>query len=363
MIIFAIRMAQQLTIKQIAELSGVSAGTVDRVLHNRGKVSSEAEEAVRSVLNTHSYKYNLHTSAVAFKKTKKSFDLVISIPSSQKGEYWDLIRSGIERGLLEYGDISIRSHFVFFDQFNSLSCREAFEQIATMDCSAVILGTTFVDETRNLCLKLDERGIPYVFVDGRVPGTRPVASFLADQRVCGSLLARLIDGLTPSGSQVAVFLPRRVGTQMSNNSAIRLEAFREYFIAMGKEKALAEGYFSVDDTEKTREDICSFLENNPRVKGIASVISTGYLIADALSAAGIKGLHIGGFDVTEGNARCIREGTLDFLVNQHPGRQGFYAVESLLHFLLYGVPDKTLREFQPVDIVFKENMSYWTDEI
>lgn len=356
-------MPQQLTIKQIAELSGVSAGTVDRVLHNRGRVSPEAEEAVRSVLETHSYKYNLHTSAVAFKKTKKSFHLVISIPSSQKGEYWDLIRAGIERGLLEYGDISIRSHFVLFDQFNSLSCREAFENIASMDCSAVILGTTFVDETRNLCLKLDERGIPYVFVDGRVPGTRPVACFLADQKVCGSLLARLIDGLTPSGSQVAVFLPRRVGTQMSNNSAIRLEAFRDYYIALGKEKSLVEGYFSVEDPEKTEGDIRAFMESNPGVKGIASVISTGYMISDALSAAGIKGLHVGGFDVTGGNARCIQEGTLDFLINQHPGRQGFYAVEALLHFLLYGVPDKSMKEFQPVDIVFKENIVYWRDEI
>ncbi|MBO7071879.1 MAG: substrate-binding domain-containing protein [Bacteroidales bacterium] len=356
-------MAQQLTIKQIAELSGVSVGTVDRILHNRGRVSPEATAAVQQVLDKHSYKYNLHTSAVAFKKTKKCFDLVISIPASQKGEYWDLIKTGIDRGLQEYGDISIRCNFLFFDQFNSLSCKECFEKIAVMDCSAVVLGTTFVEETRSLCLKLDERGIPYVFVDGHLTGTRPVASFHADQRACGSLLAHLMDSVTPEDSEIAVLLPKRVGTQLSNNSAIRLEAFRDYFIAHGKEQNLLEGHFSTIDSGKAQEDLLSFLAEHPRIKGIAVVISTGYIISDALSSAGIKGLKIGGFDVTEGNARCLGEETLHFLINQHPGRQGFYAVESLLHYLLYGIPDKTLREFLPIDIVFKENLSYWHDEV
>ena len=46
-----LNMAQQLTIKQIAELAGVSVGTVDRVLHNRGRVSDEALAAIRLVLD------------------------------------------------------------------------------------------------------------------------------------------------------------------------------------------------------------------------------------------------------------------------------------------------------------------------
>ena len=77
-------MEQQLTIKQIAQLAGVSVGTVDRVLHNRGKVSDKALAAVQAVLDTQSYRYNIHTSAVAFKKTGKSLHLLISIPSSKR---------------------------------------------------------------------------------------------------------------------------------------------------------------------------------------------------------------------------------------------------------------------------------------
>jgi LacI family transcriptional regulator len=263
---------------------------------------------------------------------------------------------------MEYGDISIKSKYVFFDQFNSLSCREAFRQVASLDCSAVILGTTFVDETRELCDVLDSRGIPYVFLDGKVSDANPVASYLVDQDACGRLMARLMDGLTPEGRKLALLLPRRIGTQMSNNSAVRMEAFKAFFRENNLKRDVLEGYFSIESPEKSHADIRDFLAANPGVGGVAVVISTGYLISDALSGDK-REIVIGGFDVTEGNARCVREGGLEFLINQHPERQGFCAVESILHFLLYGAPDKNLREYLPIDIVFRESIAYWHDEI
>ena len=356
-------MAQHLTIKRIAELAGVSVGTVDRVIHNRGRVSPEAYSAVQSVLESQSYKCNLHTSAVALKKTKKTFWIVAGIPSSRNGEYWDRIKAGLDKAISEYADISIKSQYVFFDQFNSLSCKEAFDLIATLPCSAVILGTTFVEETRNLCKVLDSKNIPYVFVDGNVSGTKPVACFMADQQACGRLLARLVDGLTPEGAEIAALLPQRVGTILSNNSTIRMEAIRSYFNEEGRQRVLREFFFPVDNIEDIQLMVSLFLKDNPGVKGLAVVISTGYLISDAISASGRKGICIGGFDVTEENARCLKEGTLDFVINQHPETQAFNALECLLHFLLYGAPDARTKSLLPIDIVFKENLPFWHDTL
>ena len=159
-------MAQQLTIKQIAALSGVSTGTVDRVLHNRGKVSQEALSAVQKVLDGQSYKYNLHTSAVAFKKTKKSLRILVSIPFSEKGEYWDLIREGIEDGFSEYGDFDIESQFVFFDQFDSLSCRDAFDSIAEAPSEQAACALCF-------CGRRHRRDFSCRYVQGRPIVLRP----------------------------------------------------------------------------------------------------------------------------------------------------------------------------------------------
>ncbi len=47
------------TIKDIARMAGVSAGTVDRVLHNRGDVSASSGEKVRKVLDEIDYHPNM----------------------------------------------------------------------------------------------------------------------------------------------------------------------------------------------------------------------------------------------------------------------------------------------------------------
>lgn len=355
-------MAQQLTIKQIAEMAGVSTGTVDRILHNRGKVSPEAMAAVQKVLSTQSYKYNLHTSAVAFKKTGKSLKLIITIPSSEKGEYWDLIRKGIEMGLNEYGDFDIDTQYRFFDQFSSLSCRTVFEKIAKEDCSAVIIGTTYAEETAALCDNLSARAIPYIFVDGTVSGTKPVASFKADQQACGRLMARLMDKFTPQGKELALLLPRRAGTQISNNSAIRMASFKAFFKESGKDRKVLEAQFSTGSSQEAHSEVQAFLKNNPGIGGIAVVTSNSYLVADAVLAADKNGIVVGGFDVTDGNARCLKNETLDFLINQHPQQQGFSAVECMLHYLLYRKLDSSLKENLPIGIIFPENLDFWQED-
>jgi DNA-binding LacI/PurR family transcriptional regulator len=58
-------------IKDIAIMSGVSTGTVDRIIHNRGKVSEEARVKVEEVLKKVDYRPNIVASALASKKTYK----------------------------------------------------------------------------------------------------------------------------------------------------------------------------------------------------------------------------------------------------------------------------------------------------
>ena len=69
------------TIKQISELCGVSRGTVDRVLNNRGKVKPETEQKVREVADRLGYTPNMAGKALAARKR----DLVIGVALVAKG--------------------------------------------------------------------------------------------------------------------------------------------------------------------------------------------------------------------------------------------------------------------------------------
>ena len=63
---------QNYTIKDIARMAGVSAGTVDRVLHNRGDVSPKSKAKVQKVLDEIHYQPNVFAIGLAAKK-KYSF--------------------------------------------------------------------------------------------------------------------------------------------------------------------------------------------------------------------------------------------------------------------------------------------------
>ena len=63
-------------IKDIAELSGVSVGTVDRVLHNRPNVSKAAREKVEKALKEMDYKPNMYASALAYNKSYNFYCII-----------------------------------------------------------------------------------------------------------------------------------------------------------------------------------------------------------------------------------------------------------------------------------------------
>ena len=92
-------MGKSYRIKDIALLSGVSTGTVDRILHHRGKVSAEAQQKVEKVLKEIDYHPNMIARSLAL---KKPYRLIALIPKYESGSYWDKVNQGIEKAKKEF---------------------------------------------------------------------------------------------------------------------------------------------------------------------------------------------------------------------------------------------------------------------
>ena len=69
------------TLKQIAEIAGVSRGTVDRALHNRGRVSEEVAQRIRKIADDLGYCPNEVGQALA--KTRRQIRLGMIIQSTE----------------------------------------------------------------------------------------------------------------------------------------------------------------------------------------------------------------------------------------------------------------------------------------
>ncbi|HBG80977.1 MAG TPA: transcriptional regulator, partial [Porphyromonadaceae bacterium] len=137
-------MKKRIRIKDIAAQAGVSSGTVDRILHNRGNVSDKARIAVEKVLKQVGYKPNIHLSGLSLKKT---YEIVITTPHASHGEYWESIHNGIQEAIDQHESLHIKTTYLTYDQYNIYSCQNVFTQILILEPDAVIIGPTFKDET------------------------------------------------------------------------------------------------------------------------------------------------------------------------------------------------------------------------
>ena len=354
-------MEKHITIKDIAKMAGVSVGTIDRVIHNRGRVSESSKAAIEQILAKIDYRPDIRSSS---KPYRKKYRIMITMPTAVTGEYWGSIHNGILRCIKGYSDLQIDCEYSYYNQFDIYSCRSAFENIVEQAPDAVVIGPTFASETKKLCESLDEAGIPYAFVDSTIENTSPVAAFTSDQYACGYLLGEMTDLLTPHDGEIALFRPERAGNEASSNSIEKRKGFFEYFTKNGKEyRNVSEHLFSVPNPEETERRVMEFLNSHPDVKGIAITNSRGYIMADILKKSGIENMKIVTFDLTTNNIRCVRDGSISAILCQRPEQQGFKAVKSVIRRLLYNQTDDKVQHFMPLDIVMKVNLPYYIESL
>ena len=92
-------------------MAGVSAGTVDRVLHNRGDVSRASRDKVQKVLDEIDYHPNMFAIGLA---AKKRYHIVCTIPYYIEHDYWHSVAAGIDRAAQELRPFNVGVDYLFY---------------------------------------------------------------------------------------------------------------------------------------------------------------------------------------------------------------------------------------------------------
>lgn len=348
-------MGKKIRIKDIARMAGVSSGTVDRVLHNRGNVSDSARKAIENVMEQVDYKPNMHVSSLSLRRRYK---IVVTTPQFSRGDYWESINNGIKHALNEYENINVDFNVFTYNQYDIYSCRDIFEKISTFEMDALIIGPTFKDETVRLCKKMDEREIPYIFVDSTIQESYPLAFFSADHYSVGRLLANLITSIIPEGSNIGLFQAVRTGDSSANTTILRKKGFSDYLVEEELSNEVLQIPFSVLHPDDNEKHLSQFFKNNHNVQGIVVMNSRGSIVSDYLMKNKIDNVKMICMDLTTSNITAVKNGRINFLIGQCPDYQGFYAMKTMLEYLIFKSPVK-VENYAQLDIITKETIDYY----
>ena len=130
-------------------MAGVSAGTVDRVLHNRGDVSEKSRVKVQQVLDEINYKPNVFAIGLA---AKKKYTILCVLPFFVENDYWHSVAQGIERAKEELRPFNVSVNYLFYRQGNRESYQKACQQVTNEDVAAVLIAPNFKKKPLVCCL-------------------------------------------------------------------------------------------------------------------------------------------------------------------------------------------------------------------
>lgn len=344
-------------ISDIAKRAGVSAGTVDRVIHNRGKVSPEKKVMVEKAIEELRYKPNLTARALV---SRKQLNLCTVLPESEKGQYWNSIEYGIDKALagLDYSNLNCEK--IYFDQYSLASFKAAVSDLKKhKEVNGVILATHFEDEVVALAKYLDEEEIQYVFLDSNIDNCNELAYFGLEAYDSGAMSAELTLNIALSGTKVLLVDFIVENGDKATQTIKRSEGFRAYFEKKKLISHLVEFEYDVNDSNANHL-LDKVLEQNSTIKTLVTLNSRSYYLAEYLLKQNKPDIKLIGFDLIERNVKYLNQGIITFLISQHPQKQGYSAVEALFNNYILKAKVQKLN-YMPIDIISALNIKYYRD--
>jgi LacI family transcriptional regulator len=342
-------------IKDIAKEAQVSEGTVDRVLHNRGGVSSKTEAKIKKILENRNFSINPVASALAM---KNKHNIAVLIPGfTDLDTFWRLPYLGVLKAAEEVEKMGVNVNVYNFNQYDSLSYRNAFNVLFKTKPEAVLIVPVFLKETKSIVGQLQKLHIPYMFLNIDLDGFGNEAFIGQDSYTAGYIAGKLMHLSSP---QQSTFLTVQTQNNMKGNNAIskRIQGFNDYFIKNNANKvSLTLKIDNLNNPNEVKEKISSRLNQHAQVKGVFVPSSRIYMIVDCITDVELKKLTLIGFDNTPQNVECLKNNTVAFLISQKPFDQGYQSIRIMADFLIKKiVPENKI--YLPIDILMKENLQY-----
>jgi LacI family transcriptional regulator len=348
----------RIRIKDIAELAGVSPGTVDRVLHDRGEVSAATRKKILGIINDMDYHPDILASTLA---NKKEFRIAALIPQEKyNNPFWKYPLKGIEEGLLETSHFGLSVDKYLFDYFDRRSFIDKSGEMFKNKPKGVILAPVFTEDAAIVIEKCSNEGIPVVLINANICNGSCLAFVGQDSLQSGMVAARLMHyGLDRSSDILIVNFIRENGNQ--EHILKREEGFRKFYSAFPEyhESRLRQLNIIENDISDYPGILKEAVLASPRTGGIFVTNSRVFRVAEFLESSGSLNFRLIGYDLLEENKKYLKSGIIDFLISQKPREQGYKSILSLYHHLILKKSVEK-NQYLPIDIITRENLGHYT---
>lgn len=334
------------TIRSIAQMCGVSRGTVDRVLNERPNVDPAVRRRVLRAVEKTGY---IHPRSA--KPSEHSIPIGFLMTKWENDYFEKQILHGIQRAkhFLRSGDLSLR-----MDTMLSRSDTEYIQRIYELvedGARGIILNAADNVLLRSAIEDLAEKGIPVVTYNSDLPTSRRICYVGQDLAKSGQIAAGLLArSLGPQDRILAV-----TGNLEFLSHRSRIDGFYSHAVSLGIASDRIELTECFERYDLTYEAILSALRRDSRIRGVYMGTESVSACMDAVKKANTRHqIHIVANDLTPPAIRGLKKDLIDFVVEQDFSAQAYEAILVMYSLLAHKHPPKKEIRYIPTSIYTKE---------
>lgn len=337
------------TIKEIAELAGVSRGTVDRVLNNRGMVNPDTARKVKEIADALNYKPNRAALILSAQKKKLKLGVILF---GTTNPFFDEVIIGInekKKELEGYNcDIEVKCIPMGIDEQ-----LEAINSLVEQGVNGIALAPYNDKRIANKINELYNIGIPVVTLNTDIENSKRIAYVGSNYNLSGKTAAGLMNIITHGKVNVGIVS----GSENVMCHSQRIEGFKECIKNNYPHINIVETIYNNDDDIQSFE-LTSKLLKNEDINALFFVAGGVYGGCRAVISCN-KEDHITSiaFDSVPTTREMIEKGLIKATICQQPKLQGSKPLDILFSYLSTGELPKEECNYVSIDICIKENIN------
>ena len=327
-------METMITLKEIAQMAGVSRGTVDRVLNHRGGVSEETARKVQTIVDSVGYVPNSIGRTLAISRKNIRLGYLIFQGTTANPFFTEVLRGVEEKEneLKSFGVTVLKASSSIEDETGAGQIEKIDRMVAEGVQGLAI--TPFGHPAVAKRLKeLSAAGIPVVTVNSDLEDSDRLCYVGSDYKKAGEVAGGLMGLFQPQGGKVGIIS----GSPMVTCHVEREKGFREILQKRYPGLTIEAVAANQDDDFISFDVTRQMLAAHPEITGLYIVAGGVYGACRAVCAAGRQdSVAVISHDKAESTLQMLKDGILNATIGQEAERQGSEPLQILYDYLSSG---------------------------
>ena len=310
------------TIKEIADACGVSRGTVDRALHNRGRVQPEVAERIRKVADELGYTINVSGRALAMTGKNIAIGVVLQFAETP---FMQKVREGIREAENEISQFGCRIELCEIEGIDMKRTIRQMELLREKKVQSIAVVAGEDPRLREEISKCVEDGIGVITLNSDITNSSRRCFVGQDAERSGSMAAGLMGDLLQGKGNAALFY----GIEETSQGA-RIRGFRDVITRDYAGIRIVETCHTQNSPEKLAASLRDTLTKHPDLAGIYLCAEGAAELAQCLRESGrASDIRVIVHDLAGCKPEDIADRIIDYVIDDDGHRQGYLAIRLL----------------------------------